>query len=614
MIIAFAAALWLGLWVFAPPGERSMIKENYPDIQIVESLRAAFLNFSQGVTPDSKALVAGLAIGERDLLSDEMTQQMKTLSLTHLVAVSGANLAIVMGAVFLLAGLLGVRRNLRFLIAIAAMVGYVLIVGPESSVLRAATMAMFVMTGIWIGRGTNPIISLSWAIIFLLTIDPGLAVDYGFSLSALATAGLVWLAVPIYKYLSLHIPKWLALGIAASFSAQLFTMPILIMLQPSIPLYSVLANLLVEPVVAPVTILGIIAVVSALSFPPLTWGLSLLASIGTWWITLVADTVSGFPLARMHFVSGPIAVVLLTLIALFTGLCITRPESRKLFGSLLSAVLAVSIGWSLTDLARANTFAGNWSVLQCDVGQGDALLIKSKGAVALIDVGKDPNLIDKCLSTQGVTRIDLLVLTHYDADHVAGITGLGGIKIGQALLSGFKDDRPLVATVAKVLESAENVSIGHRGLTGVLGDFNFTVLAPSFDASEASDSNDASVVISFRSDSFGVLALGDLGETGQSRLMRQMAGELALLRNQPLIVKVAHHGSSDQYRELYEFLEPEVMLYSVGKNDYGHPTDRALRIASSIGALILRTDTQGSIALRNQDSGLSYHLSGKLST
>jgi len=614
VIIAFAAALWLGLWVFAPPGERSMIKENYPDIQIVESLRAAFLNFSQGVTPDSKALVAGLAIGERDLLSDEMTQQMKTLSLTHLVAVSGANLAIVMGAVFLLAGLLGVRRNLRFLIAIAAMVGYVLIVGPESSVLRAATMAMFVMTGIWIGRGTNPIISLSWAIIFLLTIDPGLAVDYGFSLSALATAGLVWLAVPIYKYLSLHIPKWLALGIAASFSAQLFTMPILIMLQPSIPLYSVLANLLVEPVVAPVTILGIIAVVSALSFPPLTWGLSLLASIGTWWITLVADTVSGFPLARMHFVSGPIAVVLLTLIALFTGLCITRPESRKLFGSLLSAVLAVSIGWSLTDLARANTFAGNWSVLQCDVGQGDALQIKSKGAVALIDVGKDPNLIDKCLSTQGVTRIDLLVLTHYDADHVAGITGLGGIKIGQALLSGFKDDRPLVATVAKVLESAENVSIGHRGLTGVLGDFNFTVLAPSFDASEASDSNDASVVISFRSDSFGVLALGDLGETGQSRLMRQMAGELALLRNQPLIVKVAHHGSSDQYRELYEFLEPEVMLYSVGKNDYGHPTDRALRIASSIGALILRTDTQGSIALRNQDSGLSYHLSGKLST
>jgi competence protein ComEC len=614
VIIAFAAALWLGLWAFAPPGERSMIKESYPDIQIVESLRAAFLNFSQGVTPDSKALVAGLAIGERDLLSDEMTQQMKTLSLTHLVAVSGANLAIVMGAVFLLAGLFGVRRNLRFLIAIAAMVGYVLIVGPESSVLRAATMAMFVMTGIWIGRGTNPMVSLSWAIIFLLTIDPGLAVDYGFGLSALATAGLVWLAVPIYKYLSKHVPKWLALGIAASFSAQLFTMPILIMLQPSIPIYSVLANLLVEPVVAPVTILGIIAVVSAMSFPPLTWGLSLLASIGTWWITLVADTVSGFPLARMHFVSGPIAVVLLTLIALLTGLVITRSDSRKLFGSLLSVVLAVSAGWSLTDLARANTFAGNWSVLQCDVGQGDALLIKSKGAVALIDVGKDPSLIAKCLNTQRVTRIDLLVLTHYDADHVAGITGLRGIQIGQALLSGFRDDRPLVATVAKVLESAENVSIGHRGLTGVLGDFNFTILAPSFDASEASDSNDASVVISFRSETLGVLALGDLGEAGQSRLMRQMAGELALLRDQSLIVKVAHHGSSDQSRELYEFLEPEVMLYSVGKNDYGHPTDRALRIASSIGALILRTDKQGSIALRNQDSELSYHQSGKLTT
>jgi competence protein ComEC len=439
-------------------------------------------------------------------------------------------------------------------------------------------------------------------------------VDYGFGLSALATAGLVWLATPIYKYLSQHMPKWLALGIAASFSAQLFTMPILIMLQPSIPIYSVLANLLVEPVVAPVTILGIIAVVSALSVPSVTWALSLLASIGTWWITLVADLVSGFPLARMHFVTGPVAVVLLTLIAILTGLVITRPDSRRLFGSLLSVTLAVSVGWSLTDLVRANTFAGDWSVLQCDVGQGDALLIKSKGVVALIDVGKDPALIAKCLSTQGVRRIDLLVLTHYDADHVAGITGLKGISIGQALLSGFKDDRPLVETVAKVLDSAENVSIGHRGLTGKLGDFNFSVLAPSFDAAEAQDSNDASVVLSFRSESFGILTLGDLGESGQARLMRESAGELALLRERPLVIKVAHHGSADQLRELYEFLGPEVMLYSVGKNDYGHPTERALRIATSVGALILRTDTQGSIALRDQDSGLSYHLGGKLST
>lgn len=590
-----------------------MIKQNYPDIELVESLRAAFLNFSQGVTPDSKALVAGLAIGERDLLSDQMTQQMKTLSLTHLVAVSGANLAIVMGAVFLLAGFIGLRRNLRFIVAIAAMVGYVLIVGPESSVLRAATMAMFVMTGIWIGRGTNPMISLAWAIIFLLTVDPGLAVDYGFGLSALATAGLVWLALPIYKYLSIRVPKWLALGIAASFSAQLFTMPILIMLAPSIPIYSVLANLLVEPVVAPVTVLGIVAVLSAMTFPPLTWALSLLASLGTWWITLVADVVSDFPLARIHFVSGPAAVVLLALIAIFTGLVITAPASRRLFGSLLSVVLAVSTGWSVTDLVRANTFAGDWSVLQCDVGQGDALLIKSRSAVALIDVGRDPALIKKCLSTHSVSRIDLLVLTHYDADHVAGITGLEDVSIGQALVSGFKDDRPLVKTVAEVLESAEMVSIGHRGLTGSLGDFTFKVLAPSFDAKEAKDSNDASLIISFRSESFGVLTLGDLGESGQARLMRQAAGELDALRQSALVIKVAHHGSADQLSQLYEFLEPEIMLYSVGKNDYGHPTDRALRIASSLGALILRTDKQGAIAIRDTRGVLSFRAGGKLS-
>jgi len=118
------------------------------------------------------------------------------------------------------------------------MFAYVLVVGPESSVLRAATMATFVAIGLWLGRGTKPIISLAWAVIFLLAIDPGLATDFGFALSALATVGLLTMAVPIYNWLCRFMPKLIAIGIAASFSAQLATTPVLLMLQPSIPVYS----------------------------------------------------------------------------------------------------------------------------------------------------------------------------------------------------------------------------------------------------------------------------------------------------------------------------------------------------------------------------------------
>ena len=150
MIIFVAATYWTILWVTALPGSVSQIKLSYPRIEFIEGLRAVFLFRAQGVTPDATALVGGLAIGERELLSLEMAQNMKTLSLTHLVAVSGANLAIIMGVVYLLTAALGLARNTRFVTAFLVMVAYVLVVGPESSVLRAATMATFVAIGLWL--------------------------------------------------------------------------------------------------------------------------------------------------------------------------------------------------------------------------------------------------------------------------------------------------------------------------------------------------------------------------------------------------------------------------------------------------------------------------------
>ena len=256
MIYLIAGCYWLILSLIAPEGAESSLKLNYPEIPFIDLVRERFLELLSGVSEDAAGLVAGLTIGERGAISEQLAGQMKELSLTHLVAVSGANLAIVMGVVYLIAARLGLSRNLRFISALLVMAAYVLLVGPESSVIRAATMAVFVMVGLWVGRGTNPLAALSLAVIFLLSVDPGLAVDIGFGLSALATAGLLVLAPKIYNLLEDKMPKLLAIGIAATVSAQLYTLPIILYLQPSLPVYSVLANLLVEPLVAPITILG----------------------------------------------------------------------------------------------------------------------------------------------------------------------------------------------------------------------------------------------------------------------------------------------------------------------------------------------------------------------
>jgi competence protein ComEC len=605
------------LWLNATPELESNLKLNFPTFPAIEELRAKFLFNLNGVTQDSSGLVAGLAIGERGLISETLSENMKELSLTHLVAVSGANLAIIAAVVFLSASLLGASRFWRFTLAYLSIAAYILLVGPESSVLRAGAMAAFVMAGWWLGRKVNPLVPLSWAVLFLLVVDPALAVDIGFALSVFATLGLLVLARNLRERLEPKLGTWLSLGLSASVAAQLYTLPVLMILQPSIPVYSVLANLAVEAVVAPVTVLGIVAVIASAVSPPVAQLLTWLASFGTWWIETVANNLSQMPLTRIPMLPGAIGIgFTVCLVVGLTLVLVSKRSSLKVVGAICVALFLVPAGWVTQDLIRQSNFHAGWQILNCDVGQGDALLIRSRGQIALIDVGREDDLIDHCLSSLAINHIDLLVLTHFDADHVGGIRGaLAGRSVGVALISGFKDDRPLVSVVSEVLAvSADSVFVGYKGMNGSLGAANWRVLSPTFDAYEAEDSNDASLVLTFELEKFNVLALGDLGEKGQERLMRNSYPWLATLRQKPLILKVAHHGSKDQSPKLHALVEPDIALVSVGAgNDYGHPTQSALSMLQGLSVRILRTDMHGAISLRIDDDRLVATTGGKLS-
>ncbi len=617
MIVVTASLLWAYLWLTASDSNESSLKLNFPSVDLVEELRARFLFLLTGVTDDSAGLVAGLAIGERGLISQTLSENMKELSLTHLVAVSGANLAIVAAAVFMLASVTGVSRFWRFFLAYLAIALYIVLVGPESSVLRAGAMAAFVMASWWLGRKVNPLIPLSWAVILLLLIDPALAVDFGFALSVFATLGLLILAAALHLRLEPRLGTWLSLGVSASLAAQLYTMPVLLALQPSIPLYSVLANLAVEVVVAPVTVLGILAVIATPVSPPLTSLLTWFASLGTWWIEVVSNQLAQLPMTRIPMLPGDLGIFFTVLLVIGVSLVlVSKSPNLRMLGFVFAALFLVPIGWVASDLVRHSNFHRGWQVLNCDVGQGDALLLRDGGEVALIDVGREDAPIDNCLDDLGIRHIDLLVLTHFDADHVGGIAGaLEGRSVGLALLSGFDDDRPMVKLVSDVLSvTAQRVEIGYSGVTGSLGSASWRVLAPSFAANEAEDSNDASVVVLFEMTGFNVLTLGDFGERGQLRLVRNYWPVLFELRQMPLILKVAHHGSKDQSNELHELVQPDVALISVGMdNDYGHPSRNLLAILADAKARTLRTDLLGPISIRVEAGQLVAATGGKLS-
>lgn len=611
MILYLAAAYWLLLWLFVPGDAQSRIKGSYPSIDSIESLRASFLSNLSGLSVESEALVAGLTIGERDLVSEELANNMRDLSLTHLVAVSGANLAIVLGSIYFLTATIGLSRNLRFLFALIVMSGYVLLVGPESSVIRAATMALFVMLSLWLGRGANPIYALASAVLLLLVIDPGLAVDVGFGLSAFATAGLVGLTPVLYQKLEGRLSKPLAAALAATCAAQIYTLPIILFLQPSLPLYSVLANLLVEAAVAPITILGLISVLLSQVFPAGAMLFSWLASIGAQWIVVVANQLSGLPVVRMHFLPGAWGIAAATLFAALLTIYLKSDKWRVASKFALLATLSVTAIWIATDLIRHKTFAGDWQIYACDVGQGDALLVRSQGKVALIDTGKDEELVANCLHDAGVSEIDLLVLSHFDSDHVAGLPGVIERVKGRVLVSPFQDSRSIVDRSYELARQL-GVEVDHAyvGMQGELGQAKWMVLSPSPTAIEASDSNDASVTMVFDFGNFALLTLGDLGEAGQLRLLKNQPAILQQLAMRELVVKVAHHGSADQSESFYRRLNVDVGLFLVGKNSYGHPTRSALSLIESAG-VVLRTDQHGPVAL-SFEGRLLYRVGGKL--
>lgn len=565
-----------------------------------------------GVTPDASALVLGLSIGDASLVSQSLESAMKLTSLTHLMAVSGANCAIVIGSVYFLLNQFGIRTRVGC--SIFALCAYVGLVGFQPSVLRASAMAVAVLIALNLGRKVNPLAALALSVLFLISISPSLAINYGFALSVLATAGILIIAPRLYTAFALKMPRWIAMGLAVSAGAQLFCFPVLLGLQGGVPTYSLLANLLCEPLVAPITVLGLIAV-ALVWCQPIAGVFFWLASLAAWPIAQVAMNLAEFPFATMPWridVWGVLAAALLV-IAVLSAIFSKRLANKNLSWLTVAVLIACSFGVVINQAVKISLWPmANWQVASCDVGQGDATVIRSDDSIAVVDVGKDGKKIDSCLAKLGVVHIDLLVLTHFDADHVNGLAGaIKNRLVGNAMLTSFADARP-GADFSRFLLETNRIRVikAEQGLHGEVGTAGWKVLSPSRTAEEAEDSNDGSVTMLWKFSNFQLITLADLGEKGQQRLAASL-GSWWTDPNLPLVMKVSHHGSADQYPELIEWLKPTLALISVGANNgYGHPTRRTLNTLNRAGATILRTDLLGSIALGKTSGEFEVSYSG----
>jgi competence protein ComEC len=252
----------------------------------------------------------------------------------------------------------------------------------------------------------------------------------------------------------------------------------------------------------------------------------------------------------------------------------------------------------LSGLAALSSFAGpltlpqGWSILACDVGQGDAVLVRDAGVVALIDTGPDAAVLDRCLARAAVRRIDLLVLTHFDLDHAGGVAAVAG-RVGTVLHgpTASSDDERLLASLA---DRGAHLVPATAGMRGELGAARWRVLWPVERSHAFPSGNDASVVVDMRGGAVPVsLFLGDLSASAQSALVAQRT-----LEPPYTLVKVAHHGSADQDPDLYRIAQPAIAVFTVGAgNDYGHPRAETVAILDALGARIARTDVSGVVSL-----------------
>lgn len=561
-------------------------------------LRSALASAAGSLGGDGAALVPGLAIGDTSAVGDELDAAMKASSLSHLTAVSGANCAIVTAAAFAIAAICRLRRAWRVVVALTALVGFVVLVTPQPSVIRASAMAIVVLIALALGRPGGGVAALGVAVIGLLTSDPWLARDYGFALSAAATMGLLLLAGPLAGRLARVMPIPLATVLAVPLAAQLACQPVLILLDPAIAIYGVPANLLAAPAAPVGTVVGLVGCLVLPVLPSVGVAVLQLAWLPASWIALVAHGAAGLPGGRVPWLPDAPGAALL---AVVTGLGLwllfsarRHPRLRAVVGGALVVALAVPIGDTLgASFVGSMSRPAHWDVAACDIGQGDAVLIRSADATALIDTGPEPAALDRCLSLLGIDRIDLLVMTHWDADHAGGAEAIVG-RVGLVIHGppdGGRSERVL-GPLKRAGADAVEVVAGYRG---ILGEARWRVLWPK---PGASPGNDASVVLDLDAPRYRGLFLGDLGEGAQARMLRSaVIGPVDL-------VKVAHHGSADQSEALYRELDAEVGIIGVGsENGYGHPTDRLLDLLSLVGTTPVRTDATGTAVLTASPDG-----------
>ncbi len=549
-------------------------------------------------------LLPGLVVGDTSHLDPALEEDFRATGMTHLNAVSGANVAIVLGVVLFAVRWARAGPVVAAIVCAVALVGFVILARPSPSVVRAAAMGAIGLIGLAAGRPRAALPALAAGVTVLVVADPELAGDAGFALSVLATSGLLLLA-----------PKWrdalcrrgwpapAAEALAVPAAAQVACGPVVAALSGAVSLVAIPANLLAVPAIAPATLLGIAAAVLSPVWPA---GAEFAAWLGHWparWLVLVATVGARVPAGAVPWPGGVLGGLLLGLMTVALLVAARRPLVRRL-------VAVVAVGGVLGALPVRLLASGwpppRWLVVACAVGQGDAVVLPAgAGRAVVVDAGPEPEAVDRCLRRLGVRRVVLLAVSHFHVDHIGGVAGVfRGRTVGAVVTPDWPEPPAGRAAVAAEAARARSpMAPVAAGWTYRAGGLELTAIGPPEPLhGTSSDPNNNSLVLRARIGGRTILLPGD-AETEEQQAMLARPGAAAVRAD---ILKVAHHGSAYQEPRFLDAVDPAVALVSVGRdNDYGHPNGPLLDRLVRGGARVVRTDVGGDLAAVPVGDGLA---------
>lgn len=545
---------------------------------------------------DAAGFLTAILTGETTGLSEGAAWDLSEAGMYHILAVSGMHCGFLL---LLLRAVIG-RHRRRLLAGVTAvvLVGYAMLAGARPSMVRACVMLVLLLAAPLFRRESDAPTSLLTALFLILLANPFAAASIGLQLSFGAVAGIFWLTPKLYRALLGErkrdkVFRFIAAGFSTTMGALVFTMPLTAYYFGILVLVSPISNLLCLWAASVVFISGLIAVFLGFLCPPLGRLAGLLPALLSRYILAVAHLLEKLPYHAVYTANPYLKYWLAFAYLLFAAAYFLKPKIRRKYLEaavccVLTLVTAVYLG--------AARYQSDLDALVLNVGQGQSVLLASDGHFALTDCGSANNWQDPGetavhqLRTMGCRRLDYLILTHYDSDHISGaVKLLEHIPVSALLVPEMPEDGSQGAgvlaaaeaggTALRVLTETETVALGRAALT---------VYPPV----SGKGSNERGLSILASAGEEDLLITGDMDSATERKLLA--AYDLPDIE----VLVAGHHGSKySTSDDLLDALSPESAVISVGDNSYGHPADETMRRLVEHGCAVYRTDMQGSIHL-----------------